>query len=286
MHRDQLASFWLAAPEDLLPSLWSSSVGEVTKTMIRTLTTETAFSSEQVSLRNAIGSRLSSGLDSPGAIQLLLANFLYSPPGLMKIANAESQLPDWLLQDYKQIYEQTTSQPSGQVTVSPQLSTGPCAELPQPDFGVFPPTLQELVGNRVQLNRLLGLSNLYYIDPDDQEILQELRQVRISLIEAIARCPEDQLEAIWASDFGDRYWSLVRSGIQKEPLNPIEEEKKHLVTNKLNPAVGGGFGKPGAINSVLIAMTLFEPGTMQINNAQQQLPNWLFQSYQQIFAQT
>ena len=91
-HRDQLAAFWLAAPEDLLFSLWSSSAGDVTRAMIRTLTTDTAFSSEQVSLRNAIGSRLSSGLDSPGAIQLLLANFLYSPPGLMKIANAESQL--------------------------------------------------------------------------------------------------------------------------------------------------------------------------------------------------
>ena len=45
------------------------------------------------------------------------------------------------------------------------------------------------MGNRIQLNRLLGLSNLYYIDPEDEEILQELRQVRMSLIEAIERCP-------------------------------------------------------------------------------------------------
>ena len=66
--------------------------------------------------------------------------------------------------------------------------------MPKPDFGVFPETLHELVGNRVQLNRLLGLSNLYYIDPEDQEILQELRQVRLSLIEAIERCPEGQLQ--------------------------------------------------------------------------------------------
>ena len=41
-------------------------------------------------------------------------------------------------------------------------------------------TLQELVGNRIQLNRLLGLSNLYYIDPEDQEILHELRDVRLA----------------------------------------------------------------------------------------------------------
>ena len=250
--------------------------------MIRALSADTGFTPEQVSLRNSIGQRLASGLDSPGAIQLLLVNFLYSPPGLMKIAHADSQLPDWLLSDYKAIYEQDTSQ----VTPAPSqvATTAPSADLPQPDFGNFPLTLQELVGNRLQMNRLLGLSNLYYIDPDDQEILHELRQVRISLIEAIERCPENELEGIWATDLGDRYWSLVRSGIQKEPMTPVEEEKKHFVTKKLSPASGGGFGKPGAVNAILIAMTLFEPGTMTINNAENQLPSWLLPSYQQIFA--
>ena len=76
----------------------------------------------------------------------------------------------------------------------------------------------------------LGLSNLYYIDPEDQEILHELRQVRMSLIEAIERCPEQQLESIWATDLGDRYWALVRSGIQKEAMTPTEEQKKHAGT--------------------------------------------------------
>ena len=106
---------------------------------------------------------------------------------------------------------------------------------PKPDFGEFPATLQELVDNRIQLNRLLGLSNLYYIDPEDQEILQELRDVRLALIAAIERCPEDQLESIWGGDLGDRYWALVRSGIQKEKMNPEEEQKKIAATKKLDP---------------------------------------------------
>ena len=255
--------------------------------MIKVLNSETVFTPEQVSFRNSIGERLSSGLNAPGAIQLLIANFLYSPPGLMKIANAESQLPGWLLDDYKNIYEPIVPELSGQSSDLVQgRSSSPSAELPRPDFGVFPKTLQELVGNRVQLNRLLGLSNLYYIDPEDKEILHELRQVRMSLIEAIQHCPEDQLKEIWATDFGDRYWSLVRSGIQKEPMTPVEEEKKHLATNTLNPSLGGGFDKPGALKAVLVAMTLFEPGTMRINNAEQHLPDWLLPSYQQIFAQS
>ena len=85
--------------------------------------------------------------------------------------------------------------------------------------------------------------------------------------------------------FSDRYWSLVRSGIQKEPLNPEEELKKHAATRKLNPSVGGGFGTPGAINALLVAMTLFEPGSMRITNPEQKLPTWLLHNYQQIFAE-
>ena len=281
-HRDQLAAFWLAAPEDLLPALWSSTVGEATKEMVRSLNPGSVFSPEQVSLRNAIGERLSAGLQAPMATKLLVANFLYSPPGLLQIADAETQLPDWLLADYRALYEQTTQTAT---TVQAQQPVQPATEIPAPDFGVFPSTLQDLVNNRVQLNRLLGLSNLYYIDPEDQEILHELRQVRLSLIEAIECCPEQQLQAIWETDFADRYWALVRSGIQKEAMTPTEEQKKHAVTQKLNPAAGGGFGTPGAINAVLAAMVLFEPGKMRISDAEQKLPGWLLPSYQQIFAQ-
>ena len=276
--RDQLVAFWLSAPEDLLQSLWSSPVGDTTKALIRSLNPETSFSPEQVALRNAIGERLSTGLQAPMATQLLLANFLYSPPGLLQIADAHSHLPGWLYEDYRSIYEQTASSSLSQQPVQP------ATELPQPDFGAFPATLQELVGNRIQLNRLLGLSNLYYIDPEDKEILHELRQVRMSLIEAIERCPEDQLEGIWETDLGDRYWALVRSGIQKEAMTPTEEQKKHAVTQRLNPSAGGGFGTAGAINSVLVAMVLFEPGTMKISGAEEKLPAWLLPSYQQIFA--
>ena len=59
----------------------------------------------------------------------------------------------------------------------------------------------ELVGNRIQLNRLLGLSNLYYIDPEDHEILQELRQVRMSLIMRLNVVPRTA-----AKYLGDGSW--------------------------------------------------------------------------------
>lgn len=284
--RDQLAQFWLSAPEDLLPSLWSSPVGDATKALVRSLTPQTSFTPEQVATRKAIGARLQAGFQAPMAIQLLLANFLYSPPGLLTIANAEVQLPQWLISDYQALYTTSdTPLPQASPNLQQQPPTVPATIPPQPDFGQFPDNLQDLVANRIQLNRLLGLSNLYYIDPEDQEILQELRDVRLALISAIERCPEHQLQSIWESDLGDRYWALVRSGIQKEPMTPQEEQKKHAATQKLNPSVGGGFGTPGAVNAVLVAMTLFEPGTMRISEPEQKLPDWLLANYQQIFAE-
>ena len=227
--------FWLAAPEDLLPSLWSSPVGESTKALVRALTPQTSFTPDQVATREAIGARLQAGFQAPMAIQLLLANFLYSPPGLLKIANAESQLPQWLISDYQALYATAdTASPQAVPTASPQPSTAPPTIPPQPDFGQFPSTLQDLVANRIQLNRLLGLSNLYYIDPEDQEILRSYEMFAL-LISAIEQCPESQLESIWESDFGDRYWALVRSGIQKEPMTPEEEQKKHAATQEAEP---------------------------------------------------
>ena len=285
--RDFLARFWLAAPKDLLPSLWSSPVGDTTKQLVRQLNTQYVFTPDQIALRNAIGRRLQDGFQTPMAVQLLIANFLYSPPGLLRINNPQGNLPSWLLADYQSLYDAppSTAAPGGAqpAAVSSQNQSVPKTNVPEPDFGVFPSTLQELVGNRVQLNRLLGLSNLYYIDPEDQEILQELRQVRLSLIEAIERCPESDLEQLWGTDLGDRYWALVRSGIQKEALTPSEERKKHDVTQKLNPSSGGGFGRPGAVNAFLIAMVLFEPGTMRVDDADRKLPAWLLPQYQQVF---
>ena len=56
------------------------------------------------------------------------------------------------------------------------------------------------------------------------------------------------------------------------------------MSEKLNPGAGGGF-TPGAINAVLVAMVMYEPGAMKITDAEQKLPAWLLPSYQQIFAQ-
>lgn len=290
--RDAMIRFWLAAPSDQLEALWALPFGEVTKQLVRQLDSSHSFTSEQVSLRNELGARFSEeGLSQPLAPQLMLANFLLSPPGLLRINNVDQFFPEWLIAAYQDLYEAV------QTAQLQDPSSLNAAQLPQtapveqqltpspPDFGSFPSSLQELISNRIQLNRLLGLSNLYYIDPEDQEIRVELEQVRSSLADCIKRCPESELQSLWSTDLGDRYWALVRSGLQKEVLSVSDEERKQQAVHRLDAGSGGGFGTPGAINAFLIAMMYFLPGAMKVDGAEQKIPAWLLPSYQQIFAQ-
>ena len=107
--------------------------------------------------------------------------------------------------------------------------------------------MKELVSNRLQLNRLLGLSNLYYIDPEDREISAELIELRRHLVDAISRCPEVELEQLWATELGGVI-GLLFDLVCKKPLGPEDEERKQRAVTFLNPQAGGGFGNPGALN--------------------------------------
>lgn len=272
---------------DQLEALWRGGFGALTQQMVQQLTAQTVFTDDQVALRQRLNQRIGDlGLNQSLAHQLLLAAFLLSPPGLLKVANAERQLPAWLAAAYKELYENDQSVMTlGGDSPRPQVqkaSSNP-ASLPNPDFGAFPESLEALVSNRIQLNRLLGLSNLFYIDPEDQEICQELLQMRRSLAALIESAPERDLERIWATDFGDRYWALVRSGVQKEALAAPDQQIKDRATNQLNPNAGGGFDRPGAVRALLVAMMFYAPGSMRVEAPEQKLPNWLVSSYREVF---
>ena len=62
--------------------------------------------------------------------------------------------------------------------VSIQLAT----KHPEPSTSPGRTTNISAFEDRIFLNRILGLSNLYYIDPEDKEILQELRDVRLQTV--------------------------------------------------------------------------------------------------------
>ncbi len=91
------------------------------------------------------------------------------------------------------------------------------------------------------------------------------------------------MQSYFSTEFGDRYWSLIRSGIQKEPLSLNDENIKQGAIRRLNPDQQGGFGSPAAINAFLVAMMYFLPGTMKVPDAKSKLPAWIFPNYKEIF---
>ena len=48
----------------------------------------------------------------------------------------------------------------------------------------------------------LGYPILYYIDPEDKEILQELREIRLQTIDLMLSVSRDELARQFQSDFG------------------------------------------------------------------------------------
>ena len=283
--RDGLVSFWLHVPSDRVQALWESDFGSQTIKLIQQLNDQTEFTDDQVSLRSSLGDFFSrNGLNHELSLQFMIANFLLSPPGLLVINNIESFFPNWFVHVYKSIYVFPQSSPSQFSEPTPNPPAPPISATTSPDFGSFPTSLNALVSDRIHLNRLLGLSNLFYIDPDDQDILKELLDVRRNLALAIFDCPESDLEGLWSGELGDRYWSLVRSGIQSVTRSPEDNSLFERAVITLDPGRGGGFDKPGSVNAFLVSMIFFEPGTMKVDQPQDKIPSWLLDQYLDIFA--
>jgi hypothetical protein len=256
-HREEVARFWIHAPEDALEMLWDSVFGEATRLLITQLTSSTAFSTGQLELRDELFAVMRQGFNQPGSVKVMIAAFLLSPPGTLTISNAETKMPAWLLPTYRQTY---------------QIQHPAAAPVPTQST---PSTLQEFAANRIQLNRLLGLSNLYYIDPEDQEIRQDLQDLRLLLCQLILNCPPQDLDSLIQPDLADRYWALVRSGIQTEPTMPDEKTIKDVA-----------FSQPQDTRSLLVALCYQQPNPSILDQVPIDVPGWLLSGCLELMGQT
>ena len=157
----ELSHFLTQAPIDFLEPLLSSPFGRVYKIFLERCCTVKFSGSAAERRREELSQQLrQSGCESPEGWAVLLALFPLYPPNQLKVEDAAAKLPAWLHTLYAARYEASEPSPS------PSSSTR-----------------QTAFEDRIFLNRMLGLSNLYYIDPEDQEILKELREVRLETIQ-------------------------------------------------------------------------------------------------------
>ena len=252
----ELSQFLTEAPTDFLEPLLNSPFGRVYKLFLERCCTATFPGTAAESRRNALSQQLRQvGCESPEGWGVLLALFPLFPPGQLKVEDAAAKLPNWLYTFYTSRYE--ASEPS---TPSPN------------------PTGRPAFDDRIFLNRVLGLSNLYYIDPEDQEILQELREVRLQTVQLILSVDREELGRHFQSDFGDRFWAMAQSGVQNESLDSNEIQQRDAMQQWLSQTPNS-LHENGGIQRFAAVLLFNTPGSVRLADPDRNLPAWFVDGY-------
>ena len=234
----------------------ASPFGRVYRTFLERCCTARFTGAAAEQRREALSQQLrQAGCETQEGWAVLLALFPFYPPNELKVEDAATKLPSWLHSLYACRYEaqrQTTSHSS---------STG-----------------QSAFEDRVFLNKMLGLSNLYYIDPEDQEILKELREVRLQAIQLMLSVGKEELGRQFKSDFGDRFWAMAQSGVQNESLDSSEVQERDEIQKWLSQTPNS-LHQEGGIQRFAAVLLFNPPGSVQLTDPDRNLPAWFTDGY-------
>lgn len=291
--RQCLSKFWLSAPIDALELLYGSAVGDSYRQMIAGELASQPLLRDEEAWRDHLSERLFSGFDRPESANILLAVMPYFRRGKMKVRNCEQNLPAWLLEDYASLFEPELlprlRQPSplARKALAPAGAAGAVRAVPaaaaaaavatEPEAPPLPQLSSftgaqalQLTGSEEFLTRLNGLVNLFEIDPDDGAIRQELGSFRRQLGQIWLDTPQERLQPLFESTFGDLYRKFLRSGYAAIPLTEEDRQLRaqlaHYVRNMT---------RPKATQVVLAVLPFYPPGKIGFAGGEQFMPQWL-----------
>ena len=252
----ELSNFLTQAPTDFLEPLLASPFGRVYKLFLERCCTAKFSGTAAEERCNALSHQLRQvGCESPEGWGVLLALFPLFPPSQLKVEDAAAKLPSWLHNLYTARYEASAPEPTS------------TSHSGQPAFE-----------DRIFLNRVLGLSNLYYIDPEDREILEELREVRLQTIQLMLSTRSDELGRQFQSDFGDRFWAMAQSGLQKERLDANEIQLRDEIQQWLSNTPNS-LHEDGGIQRFAAVLLFSQPGSVRLADPDRNLPAWFSEGY-------
>jgi hypothetical protein len=279
--RQCLSKFWLSAPIDALELLYGSPVGDSYRQMIGGELASQPLLRDEEAWRDHLSERLLGGFDRPEMANILLAVMPYFRRGKMKVRNCEQTLPTWLLSDYASLFEpellprlrqpspleRKALAPAGAVRAAGAQPEAP--PLPQLSSFTGAQALQ-LTGSEEFLTRLNGLVNLFEIDPDDGAIRQELSSFRRQLGQIWLDTPEERLQSLFESSFGDVYRKFLRSGYAATPLAEEDRQLRSQLAQYVR-----NMTRPKATQVVLAVLPFYPPGKIGFAGGEQFMPQWL-----------
>ena len=195
------------------------------------------------------------GCDTPEGWGVLLALFPFFPPQPTKVEDAAAKLPSWLHSLYTARYEAANRHPL------------PKAKLEEPAFE-----------DRIFLNKILGLSNLYYIDPEDQRDPEELREVRLQTVQLMLSVGRDELGRQFQSDFGDRFLGHGSEWITKRKSDANEIQQRDEIQQWLSQTPNS-LHQDGGIQRFAAVLLFNQPGSVRLADPERNLPAWFMDGY-------
>ncbi|CAK6687278.1 hypothetical protein [Synechococcus sp. CBW1107] len=280
--RHCLSRLWLEAPVDQLPELWHGPIGALQRQLIASPLRQQPLSRDERRWRHRLLEAISASEPAADRWNHLLALLAYLESNQLPEAVSADALPSWLaeLGDWCLSGRQ---EPRGLLSPSPEEYK------PEPETEASLPRLiatggQELLEQLSQESsqkRGLGLIRLLQVDPDDQEVIEELQALRLMLAQLILDVDQTSLETLYRSPIGDLYRQLVQSSlIRREPSEADQAQRDQLMQLLLEAHTGRD-------DALLLAVALFHPiERIEINLSTFELPAWLPGAWRELSGET
>ena len=122
---------------------------------------------------------------------------------------------------------------------------------------------------------------LLQVDPDDQEVIDELQAQRLMLAQLLLDVDQDSLETLYRSPIGDLYRQLVQSSLCRRELTASDQAHRDQLMQLLLEA------ETGRDEALLLAVALFHPiERIEINLNSFDLPAWMPGAWRELSGET
>jgi len=271
--RHCLSRLWLEAPVDQLAALWLGPIGRLQRHLLASPLRQQPLSRDERRCRHRLLEGLDSGAPAADRWNHLLAVLAYLETSELPEAIKAEELPSWL---GELSHWCSTGQPAprallnpADTAASPADEASTALELPRLITTEPEQLLEQLSADSIQ-KRSLGLLRLLQVDPDDQEVIEELQALRLMLAQLLLDVSADSLETLYRSPIGDLYRQLVQSSLCRRELSDRDQGHRDLLMQLLLEA------HTGRDEALLLAVALFHPiERIEINLATFDLPAWL-----------
>lgn len=273
--RHCLSSFWLTAPVDQLETLYAGAIGDLQRQQLEGPLPNQPLAEDEQRWRDGLLARLMEPEQASQRLNLLLAVMPYFAPRNLSVEDPINKLPQWLLRDYVVYCEpELRYQLDG-----PAGLIGPAEQAQAEEAEDAPDALSQRRGEEAMawfrdeeaLNRMQALVNLYSLDPEEPETLEELGVLRRVIAQLWLDVEPNQLQTLYGTPVGLMTRSLITAGFGKELLNEVDQFAREMLARRV-----ADLTQPDALNALLAVLMFYPAGQIEVA-ASAGIPTWLLQ---------